>query len=213
MKPAFAMIDWDFAYRPVCCYMGPDEIPGWIARDVSRKCRKSRFGDVFSLETLRIDVEEGAENLNGQAAVTSNTPDWSLIRIWTYSDTILAHEILHVIEYVSDRLGIRGRGVQVLCAPMASLRSSDKADGTLPEPRFVQKGQLMANDLYNEMTLDEVLCAARSARDAILDKVPGCDYRNADVESVEMLKLICLVAGIDFHGRLVDGVFVQEVSS
>ena len=107
MKPAFAMIDWDFAYRPVCCYMGPDEIPWRIARDVSRKCRKSRFGDVFSLETLRIDVEEGAENFNGQAAVTSNTPDWSLIRIWTYSDTILAHEILHVIEYVSDRLGIR----------------------------------------------------------------------------------------------------------
>lgn len=66
------------------------------------------------------------------------------------------------------------------------------------------------SDIYNEMTLDEVLRAARGARDAILDKTGSRDYRDVGAEAVEQLKLIATVTGIDYHGRLVDGTFIPE---
>lgn len=106
MKPSFAIVDWDMFVRPICCYVGPDEIPRDLMPKIARECRKSRYDDVMTPAFVKDWVARRADADDFHIAETENDPSYSAIRIWTYSDPVLSHELLHVIENVCAQSAI-----------------------------------------------------------------------------------------------------------
>lgn len=101
MKPSFAIIDWDMFFRPICCYVGPDEIPNELLPKIVNECRKSRYRKIITPDYVKKSIREIQQSfLYRQLAICQNTDKGSFIKMWAFSNGALAHELLHVIEEV-----------------------------------------------------------------------------------------------------------------
>lgn len=107
MKPAFAIVDWDMFALPVVVYVGPDDVPKSLMPEIRRACRQSRYGaNVVTPESVMKNVSVMADDDRHVQALTVCDEELAFIRIWTYDDAVLCHELVHVIGGVCRRSGI-----------------------------------------------------------------------------------------------------------
>lgn len=107
MKPVFAIVDWDQFVRPVFAYAGPDEIPKSMYGEIRRKLKKSRYGDDYTVERI-VEIHKGCVSGYAlQKACTDKGDGTYVFMVFrTYSDAVLAHELIHVIHSVIETTGV-----------------------------------------------------------------------------------------------------------
>ena len=110
MKPTFAILDWEMMTIPVIVYAGPCPIPKEAIRTLKKRKAKSRYRGCIPVERIVKEIQERnsyREN-DGWTADTGWFDKGNSILVWcsTYSDSILAHELIHVIHAAMKKTGI-----------------------------------------------------------------------------------------------------------